>query len=182
MGRDKAWLMLDGRPMIEHVVSALSPAADTVAIIANDDEYKKLGLPVFADSAAGIGPLEAIRTALANSKTERVLLVGCDMPFVTADLFASLLTIGEGHQAAAPIGPDGMLEPLCSVYSTGILDVAVRLIESGERKVSRLFESVDTRLVAFDKIRHLAGSEAFFINVNTPEDYDRAMRLLKERG
>src|SRR5215831_1707200 len=82
MGRDKAWLMLDGRPMIEHVVSALSPAADTVAIIANDDEYKKLGRPVFADSAAGIGPLEAIRIALANSKTERVLLVGCDMPFV----------------------------------------------------------------------------------------------------
>src|SRR5262249_35555738 len=81
MGRDKAWLMLDGRAMIEHVVTALSPATDAVAIIANDDEYKKLGLPVFADSKAGIGPLEAIRTALANSKTERVLLVGCDMPF-----------------------------------------------------------------------------------------------------
>jgi molybdopterin-guanine dinucleotide biosynthesis protein A len=181
MGRDKAWLVLDGRPMIEHVIGGLSPATDGVAVIANDPEYQRLGLPVFADTNSGVGPLEAIRTALANSQTERILLVGCDMPFVTPDLFASLLEIGEGHQAAAPIGPDGLLEPLCAVYSTGILDVVVALIQGGERKVSRLLETIDTRRIAFDEIRDLAGSEAFFLNVNTPEDYERATALLKKQ-
>jgi molybdopterin-guanine dinucleotide biosynthesis protein A len=92
-----------------------------------------------------------------------------------------LLEIGEGHQAAAPIGPDGLLEPLCAVYSTGILDVVVDLIQGGERKVSRLLETIDTRRIAFDEIRDLAGSEAFFVNVNTPEDYERATALLKKQ-
>ena len=181
MGRDKAWLVLDGRPMIEHVIGGLSPATDGVAVIANDPEYQRLGLPVFADTNSGVGPLEAIRTALANSQTERILLVGCDMPFVTPGLFASLLEIGEGHQAATPIGPDGLLEPLCAVYSTGILDVVAALIQGGERKVSRLLETIDTRRIAFDEIRALAGSEAFFLNVNTPEDYERATALLKKQ-
>lgn len=167
--------------MIEHVLEALRGVTGNLAVIANDDEYLKLGLPVFPDSDAGVGPLEAIRTALAASKTERVILVGCDMPFVSADLLNRILELGKGRQIAAPIGPDGMLEPLCTSYSTGILDTVSALIKNGERKVSRLFDAVDTRLIAFDEISQLAGSEAFFLNVNTPEDYDRAKHLLEGR-
>src|SRR6266404_3694915 len=68
MGKDKAWLELAGRPMIEHVIAALQPVTSSVSIVANDIEYTRLGLPVFADSQAGIGPLEAIRTTLKNTK------------------------------------------------------------------------------------------------------------------
>src|SRR5438046_2516502 len=93
MGTDKAWLELGGRAMIEQVIAALAPVTGSVAIIANSAEYARLGLPVFADAQSGIGPLEAIRTALANSATSRVLLVGCDLPFVTEDLFRFLLNI-----------------------------------------------------------------------------------------
>ena len=181
MGRDKSWLILDGRPMIEHVIGAVSQVADRVAIIANGPEYHRLGLPVFSDTKQGVGPLEGIRTALTNSYTEKALLVACDMPFVTPDLLASLLHFGEGHQVAAPIGPDGLLEPLCAVYSTSILDIATRLIEGGQRKVSRLLDAVDTRLVAFEEIRSLPGSDVFFLNINTAEDYEHATALLRER-
>jgi molybdopterin-guanine dinucleotide biosynthesis protein A len=48
------------------------------------------------------------------------------------------------------------------------------LIRSGERKVSRLFDRVRTRLIPFEDLSQLAGAERFFINVNTPEDYARA--------
>lgn len=178
MGRDKAWLELDGQTMIERIIAAIKPVTAKVAIIANSPEYARLGLPVYPDTQTDIGPLEAIRTALTNASTARVLLVGCDMPFVTKELFSFILNLKGDYQAIVPVGTDERLEPLCAVYSTGALESVTRLIESGGRKVSLLFEQIQTRLVTFDEIDHLPGSELFFENVNTQEEYLRALEVL----
>jgi molybdopterin-guanine dinucleotide biosynthesis protein A len=175
MGRDKAWLRISGRPMIEHVVAALAPVTAGVAIIANSPDYARLGLPVFADVNAGIGPLEAVRTGLANAQTSRIVLAGCDLPFVTPDLFKFLLSIPGDHQAIVPVGADGKLEPLCAIYCTKALAEVSRLIARGERKISLLFDSIPTRFVAFEELRHLDRSELFFENINTPQDYVQAV-------
>jgi molybdopterin-guanine dinucleotide biosynthesis protein A len=175
MGRDKAWLQLGGQSMIERVIAALAPITASVSIIANGPEYARLGLPVLADAQAGIGPLEAIRTALTNTHLPRAILVGCDLPFVTSELFKFLLNLGGDYQVVLPVGPDGKLETLCAIYCKQMLPMVSDLIESGERKVSMLFDRVATRFVAFDEIRHIKGSELFFENVNTPADYARAI-------
>jgi molybdopterin-guanine dinucleotide biosynthesis protein A len=179
MGRDKAWLELDGATMIERVVAALRPVTESVTIIANRPEYARLNLPVVADTHIGIGPLEAIRTALANSRQPRVVLVGCDLPFITPQLFTHLLDVGGDAQAVVPLDDGGRLEPLCAVYSTWALASVTELIANGERKVSRLFERIPTRLVAFSELHHLAGARRFFENINSPEDYQRVIESLK---
>src|ERR1044072_6174066 len=147
MGRDKAWLELDGQTMIERVITAIKAVTTDVSVIANSAEYKRLGLPVYADTHIGIGPLEAIRTALANASTRRVLLVGCDLPFVTAGLFSFLLSLQGDDQAIHPVCADDTLESLCAVYSTNALSSVIRLIENDGRKVSLLFDQIRTRLV-----------------------------------
>ena len=183
MGTDKAWLDLGGRAMIEHVIAAVLPVTTRVAIIANGAEYQRLGFPVFADSQTGIGPLEAIRTALANAVTPLVVLVGCDLPFVTPDLFKLLLSVAGTYHATVPVGSDGKLEPLCAIYRSEALPVITDLIAQGARKISLLFDRVPTRLVPFGELSHLAGSELFFENINTPEDYSRVSGTLQsERG
>ena len=178
MGQDKAWLRLGGSTMIERVINALKPVATTISIIANKEEYKNLGLPVFRDTYAGIGPLEAIRTALANSPTRRVLLVGCDLPFVTPELFAFLIGLEGDQQAIVPVGRDGRLEPLCALYTTDSLTEVTSLIESGERKVARLFDRIPARFVGFDELNHLKGSSLFFENINTPEELSRVIKII----
>ncbi len=182
MGRDKAWLEIDGHSMIEMVIAALRPVTTDLAIIANAPDYSRLGLPVFSDENKGIGPLEAIRTALANSRTRQIALAGCDLPFVTSDLFLFLMSQLADYQAVVPIGGDMRIEPLCAIYSIEALGCVTALIESGQRKVSRLFEHIPTRFIAFDDIRHLPGSNLFFENVNTPEEYARALKIRGERG
>ena len=179
MGRDKAWLDLDGQSMIERVIAALVPVTTGVAVIANNPEYARLGLPVFADSHSNIGPLEAIRTALENAQTSRVVLAGCDLPFVTSELFELLLNIQGDYEAVIPVGPDQKPQPLCAIYSTQGLTVVRDLIANGERRISSLFDRVPTRFVAFDDLRHLADFELFFENINTPKDYARALRSLR---
>jgi molybdopterin-guanine dinucleotide biosynthesis protein A len=178
MGTDKAWLELGGRAMIEHVIAALVPVTSSVAIIANDPRYARLGFHVFADTNAGVGPLEAIRTALVNSTSPRVVLVGCDLPFVTSELFSFMLDLKGEQHVVVPLSRDGLIEPLCAVYSTEALALVTELIARGERKVSRLFDGLPTRFVAYDEISHLRGAAMFFENVNTREEYVRATQIL----
>jgi molybdenum cofactor guanylyltransferase len=178
MGTDKAWLELGGQAMIERVIAALAPVTSSIAIIANDPQYARLGLQVFADTNVGVGPLEAIRTALVNSSAPRVVLAGCDLPFVTSELFSFLLDLEGAHQAVVPLSRQGLLEPLCAVYSREALEAVTDLIASGERKVSRLFDTVATRFVAFDEISHFQGAGLFFENINTPDEHLAAARLL----
>jgi molybdopterin-guanine dinucleotide biosynthesis protein A len=178
MGQDKAWLELGGRPMIEHVISALRPVATSIAVIANDREYSKLGFPVFADTESGIGPLEAIRTALKNATANRILLIGCDLPFVTSELLKFLLSVGENYDVVVPMSDEGKLEPLCAIYAGSALSAVEELIANGHRKISLLFDRVATRFVRFDELEHLRDSRLFFMNVNTPTDYSRALSLV----
>jgi molybdopterin-guanine dinucleotide biosynthesis protein A len=200
MGRDKAWLELRGRPMIEYVIDALRPVISNLAIIANHEDYKKLGYRVFADTQEGIGPLEAIRTALVNSATPDLLLVGCDMPFVSPELFRLLIGLaqenrsedqgGSGKEedfamqamdsplAIVPLNEEGKPEPLCAVYSIQALPSVTRLIDRGVRKVSDLFAQTPTRFVGFDELRDLQNSLHFFKNVNTPEDFETAKKII----
>ncbi len=182
MGKDKAWLELGGQSMIERVIAALTPVTAGVSIIANGPEYARLGLPIFADTQKGVGPLEAIRTALANAHLPRTVLVGCDLPFVTPELFKFLLNIRGEHQIVVPVGPDGKLETLCAIYCMKALPIVSDLIASGERKVSLLFDRAATRFVDFDELRHLTASQLFFENVNTQADYERAIETVLKRG
>ena len=180
MGRDKAWLPVGGRPMIERAIDALRAVSESVSIIANGDEYLRLGLPVIKDSNPGIGPIEAIRTALANSQTPSAVLLGCDLPFVSAELLSFIVGLSDpkdGYEAVVPVGKDSRLEPLCAVYSTSALASVEGMVERGDRKVSLLFERVRTRFVPFEEIEHLAGSALFFENINTPQEYEMALRL-----
>ena len=180
MGRDKAWLEIGGRAMIEHVIAALRPVTASVSVIANTPEYARLGLPVFADTNRGIGPLEAIRTSLVNARAPRVALVACDLPFVTSELFSFLLEVKGDHRALVPLDSNERLQPLCAVYSAEALDCVNELIERGERKVSKLFDLIPIKIIAFDELRHLRGAEFFFQNVNTPEDYALACKVIHQ--
>ena len=177
MGQDKAWMQIQGEPMIRRVIRELAPVASSTAIIANAPEYSSLGLPVYADSLIGIGPIEGIRTALSNCPTECALLVACDMPFVTSDLLALLLKKLPGFDVVAPKDLDGKIEPLCAVYTKNVLPVVTDLIDTGHRKPSRIYECVRTNFLPFSALDHLPGATTFFKNVNSPEDYAEAIGL-----
>jgi molybdopterin-guanine dinucleotide biosynthesis protein A len=119
---------------------------------------------------------------MSHATTSRVVLVGCDLPFVTSELFERLLSIVGSDSATVPVGADGKLEPLCAIYRRAALPEVTNLISEGKRKVSLLFDRVPTRLVGFDELVDLKNSELFFENVNTLDDYDRAVQKLLKRG
>ena len=112
-----------------------------------------------------------MHAALATCAADWALVVACDFPFITSELFASLARGREAFEAVAPIQGDGIPQPLCSLYRVEpCLRLAEQLIKSGERKPIALLQSVRTRWVSFSELSNIPEADCFFDNINTPED------------
>jgi molybdopterin-guanine dinucleotide biosynthesis protein A len=81
MGRDKALLLIDGRPMALRVADALrgSGCAEVTAIGGDLEALAAVGLPVHPDDHPGDGPLPATITALQAARSPLVLVMSCDL-------------------------------------------------------------------------------------------------------
>jgi molybdopterin-guanine dinucleotide biosynthesis protein A len=178
MGRDKAWLQLGGRAMIEWVISAIKPVTTSLAILANDPAYARLGLPVIADETPDSGPLEAIRQALALASVSPAVVVACDLPFVTSELLTYLVECLDEYDAVVPVAQDGRVQPHCAVYSKSAFETASKLVAARDLKMSHLLDRLSTRYVSFKEISFLPGVDSFFENINTTGDLMRARERL----
>jgi molybdopterin-guanine dinucleotide biosynthesis protein A len=173
MGTDKSRLVLNGKTFVERIAAELQTVTSSVTVVGK--EMTSTGpLQHVPDIFPKWGALGGVHTALASCEAEWCLIVACDFPFVTAEIFARLASLREDFEAVAPIQSDGIPQPLCSLYQTArCLERAEELINSGERKPIALLQSVRTRWVPFAELQDLPGAERYFDNINTPEDYDR---------
>ncbi len=167
MGRDKALALLHGKPLIEHVVSAVSAVVSDVYIGANTPEdYAFLGLPVITDRIRNIGPLGGIHAALAECDSDYVLIVACDLPFLSKDLLKLVCCeIGQDDIVAFE-SPTG-IEPLCAVYSGNCLPAINASIAAKQYAVIDLYRKVKTRTISYHDFDL---PPAAFLNINTPQD------------
>lgn len=172
MGSDKSQLVIEGRTFIDLISTAMSAVTSSISTVGGTSW--PASVPHVSDVHRGWGALGGVHAALANSAGEWVLVVACDFPCVTADLFLRMATMGADFDAVAPIQQDLVPQPLCTLYRVqACLGQAEHLIKSGERKPVALLQSVRTRWISFDELADLKGATHFFNNINTPEDYAR---------
>ncbi|MCX6551538.1 MAG: molybdenum cofactor guanylyltransferase, partial [Acidobacteria bacterium] len=115
-GLDKGRLVIGGRSILQHQVDLLRGLADRVVIVANErGRYADLGVPVVRDIVAGAGSLGGIYTAVVEAAGP-VLVLACDMPFLTAGFLTQVWDAGRDVDVAIPRSPDGY-HPLCAYYA-----------------------------------------------------------------
>src|SRR5947209_2608700 len=92
MGRDKAWIELDGKPLIVHVMDALLHVCDEILIVTNDFErFKHLPVRLVRDEFANTGSLGGLYSGLYAAGNELTTAVACDMPFLNWQLLEALI-------------------------------------------------------------------------------------------
>jgi len=169
MGRDKAFLELDGRPLIAEVVAQLTPWLEAVLISANEpDRYAFTGLPVVPDRDPDQGPLMGIASALSASPCERNLVVACDMPHVDKALARELLAGLERSDAVVPVDAEGHYEPLFAAYRKSAAGAMFAALAAGKRRIWDAYDGL-----RLERIQLAAGDEP--LNLNTPADLDAFM-------
>ncbi|MEO6725347.1 MAG: molybdenum cofactor guanylyltransferase [Blastocatellia bacterium] len=182
MGADKAWLEVNGRPMIEHVLAAAEPVAASLSIIISGDNpnearYRQLadkrGALLLDDLHVHLGPLGGIHTALKNCEADdAALILACDLPFLTSEFLALLCQKHESNasQITVPLDAEGRLQPLAAIYDRACLPAVEEQLAAGQLRVDRLFDVVPTTRIAYSDFAHLPSAARFFFNLNSPED------------
>jgi molybdopterin-guanine dinucleotide biosynthesis protein A len=178
MGRNKAFLMVGGRTLLEIAAQAVLQASGSVTIIGPPEIYRNLPYPAIPDLRAGaipaIGPLAGIETALSHTTADWNLIVACDMPGVTAATLRLIVDTAVLHPDAGCVLPessDGFVEPLCAAYHKRLLPGISVALDAGKRKV--------TSALPASAIHHMRMTgDPIFQNINTPEEWGELQRSL----
>lgn len=177
-GVDKALLDLGEGPLLSRTLALLEPRTTGVAVIGDPRRYADLGVPVFPDLRPGHGPLGGLESAFDLSDAAHVLLVACDLPFVSARLLEAVLGVAHGPDVVVPtLG--GRDEPLCARYSARLGPAVRDAMAAGRLKMIDLFEGREvTRL----DVTALGIAAEELLNINRPEDLAAARAIAAARG
>jgi len=177
-GLDKSALPIAGRRLLDHQLTALGRLTSRIVIVGGPPErFADAGVPVVADALPGIGPLGGLSTALEGA-SERIIVLACDLPFVTTPFLRYLLQTGRDADATVPRTADG-LHPLCASYAQGAAPMIRRLIDEGVRQVQEALGSLRLHIVEGEALAAHDPDGRLLHNINTPDDYARAIALIE---
>lgn len=177
-GRDKGLLSVGRTPILCRQLAALDGVADRVYVIAGEPErFRRFRVRVFPDVLPDAGALGGLHAALSAAESRHVLVLACDLPFLTAPLLGHLASLADDAcDVVVPRTPDG-LQPLCAVYSRDLAPLVRQRVESGRLKIMDLLGAVRRREVGPDEVAAFDPDGRVFFNVNTPGDLKLAVRL-----
>ncbi|MEF3303719.1 molybdenum cofactor guanylyltransferase [Paenibacillus sp. GYB003] len=180
-GRPKALLTIGGETLVERQIRLMSPVCGEIVIVANDGgpfaglagESVRVAKDVYPDS----GPLGGIHAALSAARGECAWIVGCDMPFVSADAAAYMRSRLRPELDAVVPRIAGRLQPLHAVYRTACAAAVRKLLEAGTLRVTALLDAVRWEAAEEDEFVERGIDSRFAVNANTPEEWSEALRM-----
>jgi len=144
------------------------------------------------------GPTAGIRTGLRAVDGEYAFVVACDMPFPSVELLGRLSAVafgagpgdgqrdaGDSHAGPSPpdrrpdivipasTGPRGV-EPLFAAYGAPCIPAIEAALAGGDRRMIGFHERVAVHTIPLAEVESLCDPARAFLNVNTPEDRERA--------
>ncbi len=172
-GRVKGALLVGGQTILDRQLAALRAAAGRIMIVGGAGGSGPPDVEIIPDEQAGLGPLGGISTALAHARTDRLLIVACDMAFLTPAFLTFLAGTGLEADVTVPRNDRGP-HPLCAAWATAAGPVIRKLLGRGVRKVGDALEALRVHFVEGDTLAAFDPDGWLLHNINTPEDYRRA--------
>lgn len=183
IGGAKAAVLLGGRPLIDHPLAAARAAALETIVVAKRDS----ALPAAAREHALwepaqphhplLGAVTALRHAATCSPGRAVLLLACDMPFLSPALLAWLASL----DGPALVGLDGQAQPLLARCVPEQLPALQRGL-AARRPVSAVLRELEPRILDERELSRFGTPSRLCFNVNDTDDLRLAERWLAERS
>jgi molybdopterin-guanine dinucleotide biosynthesis protein A len=187
-GQDKALAILRGKTLLERMSELSCHFGRGVRVVAPPGRYSIIGAEVVADRWPGEGPLGGIITALWHAKRSSgrarwLLIVGCDMPFLTRDWLSFLVerALTSNADAVVPRSPSG-LEPLCACWRTAAMDSLQTAFDEGVRKLTDGIKRMHVDVLDEGDWKRFDNAGRLFWNMNTQQDYEEAARIWEQEN
>jgi molybdopterin-guanine dinucleotide biosynthesis protein A len=208
MGQDKALLPVGRQVAIERVLQQVNHLSNDVILVTNTpDKYRdylrrsadESGQPsetsgawdgstlphaapsyrLVTDIYPGKGALGGMYTAITAAHHPWCLVVACDMPFLNTALLSHLISLTPGFDVVVP-RVEGVLETMHAVYGKDCLDPIVTRLRKNQLKIVDFFGDMRVRTVTRDEVIRFDPDFRSFLNMNTPDDWERLQELASE--
>jgi len=165
MGRDKALVPFLGKTMIKRVAGALAAAGLDVIVVGRRNTTD--GFAAIPDEGTpGRGPLAGMVTGLRHSGDRNVFLVAVDQPLLRPETISAMLQIP--GDAVVPVA-GGHPQVTCAVYRRACLEPAKRALESGQMKLRRMLEEIETTYVEEETWSTWGEDGRSWLSLDTPQ-------------
>lgn len=198
MRRNKAFLELNGEPLVARSLHVLREIFAEVLISSNDPHlYATYGVRVVPDLVQGRGPVGGLQAGLKAASFDYVFFVACDMPFLEPKLIR-LLSLWAGEYDVVVPQIEGKLNPLHAFYGRTCLPYVEKYLEAGRLKIIDFYPECKVRYVGPEEMAQAFGTgagenaaagekaaaerlEQAFLNVNTPEQWEKLIQARVSR-
>lgn len=181
-GSDKALARLGGETVLSRMCTLLESVTGSVSVVAAAGRYPDFRAATVPDRWPGEGPLGGIITALrapaeANGG-ERNLIVSCDMPFLTREWLGNLVerALASEAEMIVPRSEHG-LEPLCGCWRSSATAKLQDAFDYGVRKITEAMGNLRIEVLDEAHWKRFDTAGKLFWNMNTPQDYQEAVRI-----
>ncbi len=170
MGRDKAWVTYDGKPLLQLAVDKVRAVGVREIFISGrpGEDYSAFGCSVLLDREAGFGPLGGIERGLDACTSPLLLVLAVDMPRMTSELLRKLASRCDRLTGVVLMLPNG-LEPLAAIYPRRCHALAFDALARSQR-AARVFAEACLRERAVKTFTVPRSEAAAFLNCNQPGD------------
>jgi molybdenum cofactor guanylyltransferase len=170
MGENKAFIEIEGVPIIHTIYTLFKDLFQEVIIVANQKElFSNFNSKIYSDLLPNKGVLGGLYTGLFYSTFNYSFCVACDMPFIKKSLVQYLIQRIKDEDVIVPRTKDG-LQPLHAIYSKNCLDPIKKIFKQGKYKIIDFYNMVNVKIVEENDFVSLDPFMESFINVNTPEE------------
>lgn len=191
MGRDKAQIPWASGTFLTHTVDLLAEFGSEVFIVGElQADNPPLTAAAIPDRLSGRGPLGGIHAALSHTHTDWNLILAVDLPLVTPALLGLIASKSDESSASAVVPRvGGRFQSLCAAYHRRLLPEVEGAILANDLSIHRLLERLSTgmmgkngvvRVLEEDEIVAQGFQPDMLVNVNTPEDLERATRIAND--
>lgn len=181
MGRDKRFLELDGRTLLERTLAVLESLFAEVIVVVAEPASQLVGLRhrIVTDLVPNCATLGGLYTGLTSAAHRRIFAAACDMPFLNPAVITRMAELDPDADVVMAQLASG-LQPMHAVYSKACLPHLERMLKAGNLKVQELSQApgLSVRLVSEDELRGADPQFLSFLNINTAADLEFARKLL----
>lgn len=176
MGQDKSLLTLNGKSFIQRIAEELQKIFTRVIVISdNANGYNFLHLPVYSDFYKDCGPLSGIHSSFQNTKTQKVLVLTCDMPLIDVPTLLPLLNAPPDCDANV-FSSDDFILPFPGLYRRSCLSLLENHLQQKKCSVIGFLRALKVHINPI-VIKPSTEEATTFAHINNPSDY---LALCKE--
>jgi molybdenum cofactor guanylyltransferase len=173
-GRAKYLFEYEGETFLQRQIKTLNLVTDEIILSCRDEEQAQevtvaFPYPCVIDTIKENGPVEGIRSALSYVNGDFIIIVACDMPFISAAVIEELFTRIGNADVAIPEWEEGHLEPLHAVYRREAL--IWFFSHHSARRMRDITDDLSTLVIPVNEIRKIDPELKTFTNINNLQEF-----------